>query len=270
LLGHFTSHIFKSVSSGPAYFASAVLVILGMTSTKSLCYLRTCAVWGWNRFIVAFFTLSWLCVAAATITTATHATRTLQVDTYCTVIIVEGRFFPLPFIVAVINHTLIVLAITFGICKNTLGGDLTFRHGIMLMLGKTLPTFSRALLHDSQISYIMIAGVSVVALIWANKWHDYQPSPFGIAPMAPYLVLVTILTGRVYRNTKLGLYDMVPQSIDLKTQAQGQGVAYSMLSGNSLPASPTPIAFSHADEYRSDYSTRRSRGSVNYQDFGMA
>ena len=135
-----------------------------MTSTKSLCYLRTCAVWGWNRLIVAFFTVSWLSVAAASTVTATLSVKALQVETYCTTIIVEGRLIPAPFIVAVVNHTLIVIAITYGICKNTLGGDLTFRHGIMLMLGKSLPTFSRALLHDSQISYMYVLLPSSVAL----------------------------------------------------------------------------------------------------------
>jgi hypothetical protein len=133
-----------------------VLVILGMTSTKSLCYIRTCAVWGWNRFIVAFFTLSWVSVVAVTTATAVHSTKSLQVETYCNVIIVEGRLIQVPFIVAVINHTLIVIAITIALCKNTLGRDLTLRDGIKSMLGRSLPTFSRALLHDSQISYMYV------------------------------------------------------------------------------------------------------------------
>jgi hypothetical protein len=254
--------------------ASAVLLIVGLMATKSLCTLRTCAVWRWNRFIIAFFTFSWLCVASSTIVTATLSTKSLQVETssYCTVIIVEGRLIPLPLILTVVNHTLIVIAITYGVCKNTMHEDLTFRHGIMLMLGKSLPTFSKALLHDSQISYILIAVVSVIALILAENWHDYQPSPFGMtAAMAPYLALVTILTGRVHRNTKLGLYNMVSlQSNDRKSQPHA--AAYIMLPpGNSLPAAkPIPIAVSESnvDEYRSDYSTRRSRGSVNSLDFG--
>ena len=143
---------------------SAVFLISGMLSTNILCYLRVCAVWRWNRFIVGFFSVSWLCVAAASIVTATQSTKTLQVETYCTVIIVEGRLIPLPFIVTVFNHTLIVMAITYGICKNTLGEDLTFKDGIMLMLGKSLPTFSKALLHESQITYMYVFLPSMIAL----------------------------------------------------------------------------------------------------------
>jgi hypothetical protein len=126
-----------------------------MTSTMSLCYLRVCAVWRWNRYIIAFFGVSWLSVAASSATTI-HSIQTLQVENYCTVIIVGGRLILAPFIVNVVNHTLVFTAITYGICKNTLSGDLTFRHGIMVMLGKSLPTFSKALLHDSQISYMYV------------------------------------------------------------------------------------------------------------------
>ena len=121
----------------------------------SLCFLRVCAVWRWNRYIVGLFGVSWLSVAASS-ATVLHSIQTIQVETYCTVIIVDGRLILAPFIVAVGNHTLVFMAITYGICKNTLRGDLTFGHGIMLMLGKSLPTFSKALLHDSQISYMYV------------------------------------------------------------------------------------------------------------------
>ena len=121
----------------------------------SLCYLRVCAVWRYNHFIVCFFGVLWLSVYAS-IFTVIRSVETPQVDTYCTVEITGGQLILAPFIVAVVNHTLILLAITYGICKNTLRGDLTFRHGIMLMLGKSLPTFSKALLHDSQIAYVYV------------------------------------------------------------------------------------------------------------------
>ena len=126
-----------------------------MTSTMSLCYIRVCAVWRWNHFIIGFFGVSWLSVAASS-STVIHSIKTLQVENFCTRIIVDGRLILAPFIVAVINHTLVFMAITYGICKNTLRGDLTFRHGVKLMLGKSLPTFSKALLHDSQIAYTYV------------------------------------------------------------------------------------------------------------------
>ena len=93
-----------------------------------------------------------------------HSIKTLQVETFCTVVIVGGRLILAPYIVNVVNHTLVFTAITYGICKNTLRGDLSFRDGIMIMLGKSLPTFSKALLHDSQISYLYVLLPSSSAL----------------------------------------------------------------------------------------------------------
>ena len=134
-----------------------------MTSTMSLCYLRVSAVWRWNRYIVAFFGVSWLSVAASN-ATMIHSLKTIQVENYCTLVIVGGRLILAPYIVNVVNHSLVLSAITYGICKNTLRGDLTFKHGIKLMLGKSLPTFSRALLHESQISYMYVLLPSPNAL----------------------------------------------------------------------------------------------------------
>ena len=115
----------------------------------------------------------------------------------------------------------------------------------------------------------MIAGISVIALIWVNIWPDHHPSTLNIAAMAPYFVLVTILTGRVHRNTKLGLYNTVSQqSTDLKTQPQAMSCL--IFAGNSHAAANTmPIAVSNVDDYRSDHSMTRWRGSVNSLDFGM-
>ena len=121
----------------------------------SLCYLRVCAVWRWNHYIVGLYGISWLSVIASNVTMI-HSIKTLQEETSCTVIIVGGQLILAPFIVNVVNHTLVFMAITYGICKNTLRGDLTLKHGIMVMFGKSLPTFSKALLHDSQISYLYV------------------------------------------------------------------------------------------------------------------
>ena len=112
-------------------------------------------------------------------------------------------------------------------------------------------------------------GITVFTLIWINNWPQ-ATSAFRLAPMAPNLVLLTILNGRVHRNTKLGLYNMVSlQSNDRKSQPHA--AAYIKISGNSLPVvTPVPMAVTSADGYyRSDYSTTRSRSSINSLDFGM-
>ena len=78
-----------------------------------------------------------------------------MVEGYCYLLIM-GQTIPAPFITTFFSHTAVFLAITYGVCKNTIGGDLAFRENIHLMLGKKLPTFSKTLLHDSQICYMWV------------------------------------------------------------------------------------------------------------------
>lgn len=132
-------------------------LITAVTFTTVLPYLRVCAVWGWNRFIVTFFGISLLFVVAS-LFTLVHSIKQIEVESYCNLVIV-GPLILAPFLMTVLNYTFIVLAITYGVCKNTLG-DLTFKNGILLMLGKTLPAFSKALLHDSQVCYMWVLSLS--------------------------------------------------------------------------------------------------------------
>lgn len=126
--------------------------ITAIVSTLFLSFLRVCAVWHWNRFVVGFFALSWIFVLASSFA-GINSIKGIEVEGYCGEIIVRERLMA-PFIVTFINHAVVFLAITFGVCKNTIGRNLTLRDCMRLMLGKGLPTLSKALLHDSQVCYM--------------------------------------------------------------------------------------------------------------------
>ena len=121
-------------------------------------------------------------------------------------------------------------------------------------------------------------GVSVIALIWVNNWPDQLAPAFRIAPMAPYFALVTILNGRVHRNTKLGLYNTASLQSNVP-KSQPNVAAYIMLpvtqtTSSVHPATIPPIEVTHVDDsdasgYRNDCSTTRSRASIKSLDFGM-
>ena len=134
--------------------------------------------------------------------------------------------------------------------------------------------------------------VSIITLIWVEIWPT---SAIQIAAMAPYFVLVSILTSRVHRNTKLGLYNTAslpaqstgsdPKSRPLlEPHPTGSGAAHTS-SWNShhprasvrpLPPLPFPTtavtSFDAPSLSNTDYSTTRSRlrSSINSLDFGMA
>ena len=137
--------VFEATSTG--------FLITTVSSTILLSYFRVCAVWHWNRFIVALFGVLWLSVVAS-LFTLIHSIKPVEMKSYCNLVI-AGPLILAPFITTVFNHTFVFLAITYGVCKSTIS-DLTFRDGILLILGKTLPTFSKALLHDSQLCYMYV------------------------------------------------------------------------------------------------------------------
>ena len=126
--------------------------IIALISTLFLSYLRVCAVWHWNKFVVGLFGVSWMSVVASGFAVI-NSIKGIEMEGYCEEIILGQRILA-PFITSFFNHTIVFLAITFGVCKNTIGEDLTLRDCIRLMLGRNLPTFSKALLHDSQVCYM--------------------------------------------------------------------------------------------------------------------
>ena len=74
-------------------------------------------------------------------------------DNYCEEVLVGQRILA-PIITTFFNHTIVFLAITLGVCKNTIGKDLSIGDCLRLMFGRRLPIFTKALLHDSQVCYM--------------------------------------------------------------------------------------------------------------------
>jgi len=250
-----------------------LLFIVGNTFTMLLSYIRVCAVWRWNRFIVGFFGVLWLSTVASSFTML-RTNKAIQVpgELYCTLVTIvdSGPIFLTPWISVFVNQTAIFLAITYGVCKNTLGGDLTFRDGIPLMLGKGLPTFSRALIHDSQICNIVIMSSCATTLPWVYSWSTIQPtSAFRLALVAPFISTITILICRVHRNTKLGLYSKVVLPFNdpkLQTRAAKKGMVPRNVHSAEMPIQ---ISLTHVDEHRGDFHTKPRSSVPDTLDFGI-
>jgi hypothetical protein len=186
-----------------------VFFITGLASTMFLSYLRVCGVWHWSPVIVGLFGASWISVVASGFAVINSIKGVEVENNYCEEILVGQRVLA-PIITTFFNHTIVFLAIAFGVCKNTIGKDLSLGDCLRLMFGRRLRTFTNALLHDSQVCYIITMGIAVVTIVWFFVWMGIEPSSaFRIALTPPYVVLVNILICRVFRNTKLGLYSKV-------------------------------------------------------------
>jgi len=180
-----------------------------------------------------------------------------------------GQRIMAPVITTFFNHTIVFLAITFGVCKNTIGKDLSLRDCFRLMLGRRLSTFTRALLHDSQVCYIMTMGVAVVTIAWFFVWLGIEPSSsFRILLAPPYIVMVNIMICRVFRNTKLGVYSKVSalQSNDLNSSISWNP----RRKATDISMTPIQISVNQVVECKSDYPPSKNlKGPAEFLDFGM-
>lgn len=264
-----------------------------------LSYLRVCGVWHWNPFIVVLFGASWISVVASGFAVINSIKGVEVENNYCEEILVGQRILA-PFITTFINHTIVFLAITFGVCKNTIGKDLSLRDCLRLMFGRRFITFSKALLHDSQVCYMWVffffprtfgscmlinlepsisMGIAVVTITWFCVWLRVEPSSsFRIALAPPYVVLVNILICRVFRNTKLGLYSKVPvlpvQSPDPTSETHiGLNGSISWNSRHEttdVALNPIQISVNKVVECKSDYPPLISlKRPAEILDFGM-
>jgi len=249
-----------------------IFCISGLVSTLFLSYIRVCGVWHWNPVIVGLFGASWISVVASGFAMI-NSIKGIEVENYCEEVLVGQRILA-PFIVTFFNHTIVFLGIAFGVCKNTIAKDMSLRD---CLLGRRwLPTFSKALLHDSQVCYLTTMGVAVVTIVWFFVWLGIEPSSaFRIALAPPYVVLTNIMICRVFRNTKLGLYGKVPVLQSNDSTSEMDNALNDTISWNPRPeATVTPIQISvnQVSECKSDCPLTRISlrpRPAEFLDFGL-
>ncbi|RDB27994.1 hypothetical protein Hypma_002096 [Hypsizygus marmoreus] len=179
-----------------------VLYHVAFSSTSLLFFLRVRAIFNQNRFAVAFFFLLWLGVLGGSLTVATVGNAIhLGPTDYCkaTAIKLYASAAPITFAV---NDTFVFLAISWRLLMNApLDPDhkAGFNH---VVLGKYLPAFSRALLQDGQVYYLVsvTSNIIVVSLTWAHT----VPLAYKLMFTVFNVALTNMMACRVYRHTKFG------------------------------------------------------------------
>ncbi|KAF8154848.1 hypothetical protein B0H34DRAFT_660956 [Crassisporium funariophilum] len=253
----------------------AVLIsffIVSLISNALLPYFRVCAIWDRNRYIIGFFGLTYLSVVVSGLSIITGLKGTnLAGSPHCVDIIVKQTI-PASFLTMFAHDTAISLAITYGVCKRNLqSNDLSINRGLCTaLLGRSLPAFSKAFLHDSQICYFINVCAYVAMTIWYYTSATDPSSPFRLTFVVVPIMVANIMFGRVFRNTKLGLQSRTainPQHsmsrmtsvADLVKEEEGQGVAFNKGCDHTRP--PKPSSLGHVEisvrkvvEYKRDRS----------------
>ena len=136
------------------YDAINALLVIFVSATTALFYLRVCAVYTMSKIIIVVYGMLWLSVVGMLLTipftfTAAHIATTQ----YCAES-VHGHLLGPTTIIIVVNHAMIYAAITYRIFSMLPGSSNSQKLTVLLTFGKTLPYISRLLLRDSQLYFL--------------------------------------------------------------------------------------------------------------------
>uniref|UniRef100_A0A8H7XNM8 Uncharacterized protein n=1 Tax=Psilocybe cubensis TaxID=181762 RepID=A0A8H7XNM8_PSICU len=104
-----------------------------------------------------------------------------------------------------VNDTLVFLAISWRLMQNSVVGEKhRFRLRAMI-LGQRMPSLSHALLKDGQIYYLTTVTSNLLTVVLMAL--PSLPVTYRTMLAGPNIMLMNIMACRVFRKTKLGLFD---------------------------------------------------------------
>ncbi|KZP23259.1 hypothetical protein FIBSPDRAFT_823569 [Athelia psychrophila] len=177
----------------------AIFIILALSASNALFFLRVRAVYGKSRSITAFFGLSWF-IVFVTILSALFAIKVQHIGpTNRCVTVKVHPWLAVPMISHVVNSTLVFLAISYRITSQSMGraGWRSTARGFLS--GDRAPRVAKALLRHGQLSYLVTIVMNVAMIVMSFSPH-YQA-----ALTIPAIALESVMTCRVHRAVILGL-----------------------------------------------------------------
>jgi len=176
---------------------------VAVACTSLLFFFRVKAVFDGNRYVTGFFAFMWLAVLGGSLTvTQGIVGRPIGPTKYC----LNASLAPYlssAAIIPLVNDTLIFLAITWKLMRNSYQSEYTVKDGLRtLFLGEYLPAFSRAVLQDGQMYYLTTVTSNLLTLIML--YVHAVPVAYRTMFTVPNIVIMNVMGCRVFRNTKLG------------------------------------------------------------------
>ncbi|KAJ7863160.1 hypothetical protein B0H13DRAFT_2237146 [Mycena leptocephala] len=217
-----------------------VCLAIAVPSTCLLFFLRARAIFNKNPYLVLFFFLLWLSVAgsAATIPTAITA-RNIGPTKYCLNVGVKPYAGAVG-ITPLIHDTTVFLAISWRLFQNSyatisthsLGGNIrTF------ITGEYLPQFSRALLHDGQLYYLITVTANTLSVV---MFYNNRVAPTYRVMFTVCNVMVTnAMACHVFRNTKFGFHRRIITTSEIIMSRVSRSIPLSVQRGEAGSRSGT-------------------------------
>ncbi|KAJ7066918.1 hypothetical protein C8F01DRAFT_1119579 [Mycena amicta] len=171
--------------------------------TSLLFFLRAAAVYDRNPWFRVFLFTMWLSVLAAGISLpiGIHGGN-IGPTPYCSTASAKPYTGSMISIIPLIHDTVVFIAISWRLLQNAYVDDTTGGNFRAFFSGKNLPSFSRAVLVDGQMYYLVAVACNILTL----AIFETQTVPIFYRTLfaVPDAILVNIMAGIVFRNTKLG------------------------------------------------------------------
>ncbi|KAJ7803191.1 hypothetical protein B0H14DRAFT_2889545 [Mycena olivaceomarginata] len=222
LLFILSSAMFETYPFGHCSIAQTLVEVcfaIAVPSTSLLFFLRARAIFDKNTYLVLFFFLVWLSVlgSAATVPTAIIAIN-IGPTPFC----INAGVRPYAGaagITPLVNDTIIFLAISWRLFRNSYA-DISLRGNIKTFItGEYLPQFSRALLKDGQMYYLITVTANTLTVV---MFYNTRVAPTYRVMFTVCNIMVTnAMACHVFRNTKFGFHRRIATTSDILSRVSG-------------------------------------------------
>lgn len=172
---------------------------LAMPSTALLFFVRARAVYMGDPVATTVFFILWLALCAGSITIPFATSAETIADQYCVLNGLKSYAIASP-VTAVVHDTSIFFAISLRMLLNTHTEFTWKKWASVFFSGSSLPAFSKAVLQDGQLYYLITVTSNLVVLIML--YVPGVPVPYRAMFTATNIPIMNIMACRVYRKTR--------------------------------------------------------------------
>jgi len=194
--------IITTAPVGNCDYARQINILYPFTIPLSIMPLvvRVFALYKCDKYIVASFSTAWLCVLAACIAVPIGSYGiSIGTTKYCDHGL-TGLANALSLFCPFIHDSFLFGATSLALVRNSHSGD-TVKNGIRVMVfGRDLPAFSRAMLREGQAYYLVILIFKLFFIV-----VSYRASTVRV-PCTFSVVIANNMCSYLYRNMRLGFY----------------------------------------------------------------
>jgi hypothetical protein len=200
-------------------YVTAGGIILGVSSTSALFFIRVKAVYCNHRIITVFFGLLWLMLSGLYFVVPAAAKAVHIGPTQICLMIRVEHYAAIPVLIQVVFDTLVFLAISLRLISFSIVGDTFGARMRSFFRGDGLPSLSRSLLYGGQVYYSSVISSlydpsTLMFLFSAAIILDIALVVMILLPTGPlfyacllflsHLALDSAMACRVFRGIKLG------------------------------------------------------------------